>query len=112
MNENTHRFGFAQLRFFIAAVLLLAAGLKAYQLATAPLPPVVQGSMFTPLLELLNDRHFQMMVVIGEILFALILVANLWRSWMWLLSLFGFTAFAFVSVMKGICVAVGEQIEE
>ena len=102
MNENSPRFGFAQLRFLIAAVLLLAAGLKAYQLATAPLPPVVQGSVFTPMLELLNDRHFQMFVVVGEILFALVLIANLWRSWMWLLSLLGFTAFTFVSVMKGL----------
>ena len=51
MSENPPRFGFTQLRFVIAAVLLIAAGLKAQQLATTPLPPVVQGSMFTPLLE-------------------------------------------------------------
>jgi hypothetical protein len=36
-------FGFAQLRFVVAAILLLAAGLKAWQLATAPLPPVVHA---------------------------------------------------------------------
>ena len=71
------RANFAQFRFGVAAILLLAAGLKAYQLATAPLPPVVQASMFTPLLELLNDRYFQMAVVVGEILFALVLIANL-----------------------------------
>ena len=96
------RFGFTQLRYVIAAVLLLAAGLKAYQLATAPLPPVIHGSRFTPLLELLNNRYFQMFVVVGEILFALVLVANLWRSWMWLLALIGFSAFTLVSVMKGL----------
>jgi hypothetical protein len=96
------RFGFAQLRFVVAAILLLAAGLKAYQLATAPLPPVVQGSLFTPLLELLNDRYFQMMVVVGEILFALVLIADLWWSWTWLLSLLGFSAFTLVSLMKGL----------
>jgi len=56
--------GFARFRFVPAAVLLIAAGLKAYQLSTAPLPPVVQGSVFTPLLELLNDRYFQMAVVV------------------------------------------------
>ena len=96
------RFGFAKLRFFIAVILLIAAGLKAYQLATAPLPPVVQGSVFTPLLELLNERYFLMAVVVGEILFALVLVADIGRQWTWLLSLLGFTAFTFVSVMKGL----------
>jgi hypothetical protein len=96
------RFGFAQFRFVIAGILLLAAGLKAYQLATAPLPPVVQSSVFTPLLELLNDRYFQMMVVVGEILFALVLIAGLWRSWTWLLSLLGFSVFTLVSLMKGL----------
>ena len=100
--EKTKRFSFAQLRFIIAAVLLLAAGLKAYQLATAPLPPVVQGSMFTPLLELFNNRHFQMVVVVGEILFALVLIEGLWQSWTWLLSLLGFSAFTLVSLMKGL----------
>ena len=100
------RLGFAQLRFLIAAVLLLAAGLKAYQIATAPLPPVVQGSVFTPFLELLNDRYFLMAVVIGEILFALILIADICRAWAWLLSLLGFSVFALVSLVKGL---VGES---
>lgn len=59
MSERTPRFGFAQFRFVVAAILLLAAGLKAHQLATVPLPPVVQGSVFTSLLELLNDRFFR-----------------------------------------------------
>jgi len=86
----------------VAAILLLAAGLKAYQLATAPLPPVVQGSMFTPLLELLNDRYFQMLVVVGEILFALVLIAGIWLQWTWLLSLLGFSVFTLVSLMKGL----------
>jgi hypothetical protein len=101
-NERTKRFGFTQFRFVVAGILFLAAGLKAYQLATAPLPPVVQGSAFTPLLELLNDRYFLMAVVVGEILFALILVAGIWRQWTWLLSLLGFTAFTLVSMMKGL----------
>jgi len=96
------QFGFAQFRFVVAAILLLAAGLKAYQLATAPLPPVVQGSMFTPLLELLDDRYFLMGVVVGEILFALVLITGLWRQWTWLLSIIGFSAFTLVSIMKGL----------
>ena len=101
-NEQVRRFGFAQFRFVVSAVLLLAAGLKAWQLGTAPLPPVVQGSMFTPLLELLNDRYFLMMVVVCEIFFALVLIVDLCRSWAWLLSLLGFAAFALVSLMKGL----------
>ncbi|MCL2305784.1 MAG: hypothetical protein FWC43_10615, partial [Planctomycetaceae bacterium] len=106
MHENRadipQHFGFAQFRFVVAAILLLAAGLKAYQLATAPLTPVVQGSIFTPWLELFNDRYFLMVVVVGEILFALVLIAGIWRQWMWLLSLLGFTAFMLVSLIKGL----------
>jgi len=100
--DKPRHFGFAQFRFVVAAILLLAAGLKAYQLATAPLPPVVQDSVFTPLFELLNDRYLLMAVVVGEILFALILIADIWRQWAWLLSLLGFSAFALVSLMKGV----------
>ena len=96
------RFGFTQFQFLIAAVLLLAAGLKAYQLATAPLPPAVQGSVFTPLLELLNNRYFLMVVVVGEIFFALLLMSGIGRQWTWLLSLLGFMTFTLVSVMKGL----------
>jgi len=99
---RTNRFGFAQFRFVVAAILLIAAGLKAYQIATVPLPPVAQGSIFTPLLELLNNRYLLMVVVLGEILFALVLIAGIWRSWVWLLSLLGFTAFTLVSLMKGL----------
>jgi len=103
MNEEAvKQLGFARFRFVPAGVLLVAATLKTYQLVTAPLPPVVQGSMFTPLLELFNDRYFLMATVMGEILFALILIADIWRSWMWLLSLLGFSAFTLVSLMKGL----------
>jgi len=102
MSERDFSFGFAQLRFIIAAILLVAAGLKAHQLASAPLPPVVQGSVFTPILELLSDRTFQMAVVVGEILFALVLIFGLAKSLMWLLTLLAFSAFALISVMKWI----------
>lgn len=99
---NRPIFGFAQIRFFVAAVLLLAAAFKAYQIATAPLPPAVRGSIFTPLLELFNDRYLLMAVVVGEILFALLLIAGLWRQWTWVLSLLCFSAFTLVSLMKGL----------
>ncbi|MDR2755016.1 MAG: hypothetical protein LBC20_04860 [Planctomycetaceae bacterium] len=95
-------FGFGQLRFIIAAVLFFAAGLKTHQLATIPLPPPVQGSVFTPLLELLNHRGLLIMVTESEILFALLLCSGIWRRWVWLVSLLCFSAFSLVSAMKGL----------
>ena len=62
-NEKTNLRGFDQLRFVIAIILLIAAGLKAHQLATTPIPPSVQGSIFTPLLTILNNRWLLMIVV-------------------------------------------------
>lgn len=101
-NVKKQYFGFTQLRFFVVAILLIAAGMKAYQIATAPLPPAVQGSIFTPLLELFNNRHLLMIVITSEILFAMILIAGVWRQWTWLLSILCFAAFTIVSLMKGL----------
>jgi hypothetical protein len=95
-------FGFTQFPFVVAGLLFLAAGLKEWQLATTPLPPVVQDSFFTPLLELFNNRYLLMAVVVGEILFALVLIAGIWKQWTWLLSLLAFIAFTLVSLMKGL----------
>jgi len=78
------RIGFCQLRFVIAAILLLAAGFKAYQLATVPLPPPVKNSIFTGFLELLNHRTLLIFAVEAEILFALLLFSGIWRQWLWL----------------------------
>ncbi|MDR1140430.1 MAG: hypothetical protein LBL62_01970 [Planctomycetaceae bacterium] len=75
--EKTSFFGFGQLRFVIGVILLLTAGLKAYQLLTVPLPLPVQNSVFTPLLEFLNNRYLLMFVVEGEILFALFLFSGI-----------------------------------
>ncbi|MDR1925092.1 MAG: hypothetical protein LBQ66_12040 [Planctomycetaceae bacterium] len=47
MRERVKRTGFGYLRFFISFVLLVAAGLKFYQLISEPIPPAVQGSIFT-----------------------------------------------------------------
>ncbi|GHT12493.1 hypothetical protein FACS1894170_07380 [Planctomycetales bacterium] len=91
-----------QFRFVIAAVLILAAGLKAYQLATVPLPPVVQNSVFTPFLELLNHRYLLIFVVEAEILFALFLISGFAQPYTWLISLCTFSAFSVVSAMKGL----------
>ncbi|MDR2440617.1 MAG: hypothetical protein LBE12_14745 [Planctomycetaceae bacterium] len=104
MNDlpQKQKISFVQFRFVIVMILLTAAGLKAYQLATVPLPSVIQGSFFTPLFGLFNNRDLLMITVIGEILFGLILIANIQRSWSWLLSIFAFSIFAIVSFMKGL----------
>jgi hypothetical protein len=96
------KFNFTLFRFVVAFIFLVAAGLKAYQLATVPLPPVIRGSLFTPLLEFLNNRYFLMVVITGEILFGLILIAGVCRQWMWLFSIFIFSIFTFVSFLKGL----------
>ncbi|MDR0338290.1 MAG: hypothetical protein LBI18_14535 [Planctomycetaceae bacterium] len=101
-NKILYRFGFGQLRFIMVAVLFLAAGLKAHQLATIPLPPPVQGSVFTPLLEFLNHRGLLIMVTEAEILFALLLCSGICRRWTWFVSLLCFSAFSCVSAMKGL----------
>jgi hypothetical protein len=95
-------FGFVRLRFFIGVVIFIAAILKAYQLATVPLPPVVQGSVFTPLLEFLNNRYLLVFVIEVEIFFSLFLFSGIWKQWAWFLSLFCFSAFTIVSAMKGL----------
>jgi hypothetical protein len=95
-------FGFVRLRFFIGVVIFIAAILKAYQLATVPLPPVVQGCIFTPLLEFLNNRYLLVFVIEVEIFFSLFLFSGIWKQWAWLLSFFCFSAFTIVSAMKGL----------
>ncbi len=99
---NVAKLGFAQFRFVIATILLLAAGLKTYQLATVPLPPTVQGSLFTPLLELFNNRWLLVIVIEVEILFASVLIVGFWRRWTWLASILCFFGFAIVSLIKAI----------
>ena len=104
MNESPirPRLGFSGLRYGIALILLVAASLKAYQISMAPLPPIVQGSVFTSLLELLNGRNFLMVVVVCELLWALVLIADFCRPLAWLASLIGFSVFTLVSLIKGI----------
>jgi hypothetical protein len=98
--EKTNNLGFGRLRFIIAIILLIAAGLKAHQLATTPIPPPVQGSLFTPLLVMLSHRWLLMIIVEAEILFALILFSGILRQLTWLVSLLCFIAFSAVTTMK------------
>ncbi len=93
---------FSAFRFVVAAILLLAAGLKSHQLATGPILPVMAGSMFAPILELLQNRSLLISVVAGELLFALVLLAGLWQKWTWLLSILVFSTFTLVSLVKGL----------
>ncbi|MGL4942572.1 MAG: MauE/DoxX family redox-associated membrane protein [Thermoguttaceae bacterium] len=80
------------LRFFIAAVLFVAALLKAHQLATTP--SLGDG--------LLHNRWLNILVVEFEILFATWLVAGILPRLAWFVSTCCFTTFAIVSLTKGI----------
>ncbi|MDR1492760.1 MAG: hypothetical protein LBT05_08565 [Planctomycetaceae bacterium] len=69
-----HRFGWIVVRSLIATVLFIAAGLKAYQLATSP---DLGNSIF-------EARWFQTLLVEGEINLALILFFNVIPKISWL----------------------------
>ncbi|MGL4943635.1 MAG: MauE/DoxX family redox-associated membrane protein [Thermoguttaceae bacterium] len=79
------------LRFFIAAVLFVAALLKAHQLATTP--SLGDG--------LLHNRWLNILVVEFEILFATWLVTGILPRIAWFVSTCCFTTFAIVSLAKG-----------
>jgi hypothetical protein len=79
-------------RIALALVLLTAAGLKGYQLATEP---VLGGG-------LLESRWFLIAVVEFEILFGLWLLSGLAPGWTWRAAVLCFGAFAAVSACKGL----------
>jgi len=79
------------LRFCTAAVLLTAAGLKTYQLATTP--SLGDG--------LLDARWLNILVVEFELGFGVWLIFGMLPKTTWLASLACFTAFAGVSFYKG-----------
>ncbi|GHT45338.1 hypothetical protein FACS189454_04650 [Planctomycetales bacterium] len=79
-------------RFFVAAVLLFAAGLKAYQLATVP--SLGEG--------ILHARWFNILVVEFEIFFAFWLISGLLPKLTWLASIALFSMFTLVSLFKAI----------
>ncbi|MDR1924511.1 MAG: hypothetical protein LBQ66_09050 [Planctomycetaceae bacterium] len=102
MKERTERTGFSYLRFFISFVLLVAAGLKFYQLISEPIPPAVQGSVFTFLWEFFSDWHVIFFVVEFEILFGFFLLSGVFRRGLWVLSFFCFAIFTTISFLKWI----------
>jgi len=79
-------------RIALALVLLTAAGLKGYQLATEP---VLGGG-------LLESRWFLIAVVEFEILFGLWLLSGLAPGWTWRAAVLCFGAFAAVSACKAL----------
>jgi len=79
-------------RIALALLLLTAAGLKSYQLATEP---VLGGG-------LLESRWFLIAVVEFEILFGLWLLSGLAPGWTWRAAVLCFGAFAAVSAYKGV----------
>ncbi|MDR1493889.1 MAG: hypothetical protein LBT05_14400 [Planctomycetaceae bacterium] len=79
-------------RFLVATVLFIAAGLKAYQLATSP----DLGDGF------LHARWLNIAVVEFELAFGIWLLSGLLQKLAWLMSLILFTLFAGISFYKGI----------
>jgi hypothetical protein len=79
-------------RFFIIAVLLTAATLKAWQLATEP----VLGEV------LLHSRLLNVLIVEFEIFFSFWLIAGLLPKLTWLASIVLFSVFTIVSLFKAV----------
>jgi hypothetical protein len=95
MNEETgimKRFGFAQFRFVVAGILLLAAGLKAWQFATVP--TLGEG--------LLHARWFNILVVEFELFFGIWLIVGMLPKLTWLATIGCFSVFALVSLCKAL----------
>ncbi|MDR0704009.1 MAG: hypothetical protein LBF88_03390 [Planctomycetaceae bacterium] len=87
-----NQLGWMIVRFFVAAVLLIAAGLKAYQLATMP---DLENSFF-------EARWFQIILVECEIALALILLFGIVPKISWLVTTILFMIFSIVSLAKGL----------
>jgi hypothetical protein len=79
-------------RFFVALILLVAASLKAYQLATEP----VLGD------GLLHARWFNVFVVEFELFFGTWLIFGMLPKLTWLASVVLFSAFTIVSLFKAV----------
>lgn len=84
--------GYDVVRVLVGAILLTAAGLKGYQLATEP-------TLGTSLLE---SRWFLIGVVEFEVLFGFWLLANIWPKPTWAAAIACFSVFACVSLYKAL----------
>lgn len=84
--------GYDVVRWLLAALLSVAAGLKGHQLVSQPLPP--RG--------LLHSRWLLIGIVVGELGFALWLLMGTRPRLSWLAAVLAFGAFAWVSVYKGL----------
>jgi hypothetical protein len=84
--------GYVAVRTILAGILIAAAVLKGYQLATGPVP----GS------GLLSSRVFLIAVVEFEWLFGVWLLTGLCAKWTWRVTLACFGLFACVSLYKGL----------
>ena len=80
--------GYNVVRIAVGLLLLTAAGLKGYQLATEP----VLGAGF------LDSRWLLVVTVEFELFFGLWLLANIWPRPSWAVALFCFGVFACVSL--------------
>jgi len=99
--------GFDLLRLILGLILLLAAGLKAHQLATDPLVtlaprPSALAPLPASLAPLLHSRPCLIGVVECELLFGLVLLSGILPRLTWALSLLCFGGFALISLYKGI----------
>ena len=80
------------LRFVLGGVLLMAAGLKAHQLAT--MPSLGEG--------LLHARWFNILVVEFELFFGIWLIVGLLPKLTWLATIACFSMFVLVSLYKAV----------
>ncbi len=85
--------GYDVLRIVLGSILIVAAGLKCYQLGSGP---VAESGLLT-------SRWFLIVVVEFELLFGLWLLAGSSPKLTWCLSIFCFLMFACVSLYEGIC---------
>lgn len=82
--------GYDIVRVLVGAVLLVAAGMKGYELATGPVAE--KG--------LLTSRWFLIGVVEFELTLGLLLISGLWKRLAWFLAVASFAVFACVTAYK------------
>ena len=84
--------GYDVVRALLGLVLLIAAALKGYQLATEP---VANNGILT-------SRWFLIAQVEFELMFGLLLLSGLYKRLMWMVALVCFVGFSLVTLYKGL----------